>query len=513
MTSPALQVETLTVRHSNGHLALDGVELTVPAGARIGVVGASGCGKTTLLRAVLGLLPPAAEVTGRILVGGRDVLALSTRERRALLGPVIGYVAQDPFAACDPLRSVRHHVGEAWTAHGRRPPPGAIVDALARVGIPAPQVRAGQRPYQWSGGMLQRATTVAATAHGPLLTLADEPTSALDADLADDALELLVRTSSALLLVSHDLALVARHTDHIVVLSDGQIVEENLSHTLLCSPVHNVTRALVRAARPRPLSPLPARPDAPAVARVHQARRSYRVGPATTTAVDGVCLRVRAGEVVGIVGASGSGKSTLLRIVAGMERPDAGTVLLGDTPVWGRSRAPQTPRPGYVMPVFQNPVSSLDARWSIWRSVTEPLVLRGARLSRTQRRDRARAELAAVGLDGLDVDRLPGSLSVGQCQRVAVVRALIAEPALVVADEPTASLDVEAAATVAAYLRSAADRGVGVLVVSHDEPRLRSYADRVLRMREGKLCGAPAPVDPTLSGATGSPRDPRTPPR
>jgi peptide/nickel transport system ATP-binding protein len=198
-----------------------------------------------------------------------------------------------------------------------------------------------------------------------------------------------------------------------------------------------------------------------------------RYGP--VTAVDGVDLDVAAGEVVGVIGRSGSGKSTLARLVGGMERPDAGTVHLHGN------------RPGFVMPVFQDPVASLDRRWPLWRTLAEPRRARGERHSRRRLRDLAAEALDRVGLAGVDVDRVPGTLSTGQAQRVAIARALLARPALLIADEPTASLDVAAATAIAALLRTIADDGAALLVVSHEEARLRSYADRVIRMRAGRL--------------------------
>lgn len=490
MTAPALQVRGLTVTYPNGFVALTGVDLVVPAGGRVGVVGTSGCGKSTLLRSVLGLLPPGAQVTGSVHVDGREVTGRTERDLRARRGVEIGYVAQDPFAACDPLHRVERHVTEAWTAHRLRPPEGEVVRRLAGVGIPDPARRGRQYPHQWSGGMLQRATTVAATAHAPLLTLADEPTSALDAELSDDVLALLRRTCRALVLVSHDLTLVARHTEEVVVLDSGRVIERGPAAHVLGTPRHDRTRALVTASTPQPRAGLRLRKTArPPAVRLTRAGRSYPGSGGPVPAVREVDLQVRPGEVVGVVGRSGSGKSTLLRLAAGLERPDTGWVELGGTDAWprGRRRHAVRPRPGWAMPVFQDPVASLDRRWSLWRTVTEPLVLAGARLSRARRRVRAAEELAAVGLGDIDVDRLPGTLSVGQCQRVAVARALIAGPALLVADEPTASLDVAAATAVATLLRGAADAGAAVLVVSHDEPRLASYADRLVRMTEGIL--------------------------
>lgn len=498
MTDPVLDVRELTVTYPNGFRALDGITLTIPEGGRLGLVGASGCGKTTLIRAVLGLLPRGAVVEGSVTVAGNDVLRRGESETRALRGTVIGYVSQDPYAACDPLRRVRHHVEEAWTAHRLKPPPGAVVQGLSGFGIDDADRRAGQRPHQWSGGMLQRATTLAATVHRPLVTLADEPTSALDTELADSALRLLRRTCRALLLVSHDLALVARHAEEVVVLDAGRVVERDSSATVFATARHEATATLVRASAPPPLTRAEVRTEP--VVELRDVERRYRHGGSALVAVAGVDLTLRRGEVVGVVGRSGSGKSTLLRLASGQERPDAGEVRFEGAPAWNGPR-PALPRAGWAMPVFQDPVASLDRRWPLWRTVTEPLVVTGARLSRAERRDRARAELGRVGLAHVDVNRLPGTLSVGQCQRIALVRALIARPAVLVADEPTASLDVHAAAAVAQLIRAAADDdGAAVLVVSHDEIRLASYADRLVRMRDGAL----AQLDPEPVHGTGS---------
>lgn len=488
MTPPPLKIEHLTVTYANGHIGLSDISLAIGHDERSAVVGTSGSGKTTLVRAIMGLLPPTATVTGRILVGGVDVAAITARERRRLDGWVIGYVAQDPFAAFDPLRRVRHHVQEAWRAHERDISDSVIDDGLVRVGITEPTRRGRQRPHQWSGGMLQRATTLAATVHGPVLTLADEPTSALDAEFADVALELLRSTCSALLLVTHDLALAGRHTDHIVVLDDGHLIEHAPTAALLASPRHTTTQALLRAATPVPGRSLaPPLSTGAAVLRAANITKSYIAGSARTEAVKTTSMELRRGEVVGIIGASGSGKSTLLRLLSGIERPDNGTVHAEGTLMWGARSTPTLPRPGFAMPIFQDPVGSLDTRWPLWRSITEPLVLSGQRIGRGARRERAARALASIGMSGIAVDRLPGSLSVGQCQRVAVLRGLIADPALLAADEPTASLDVEAASVVSEMLRSAADNGTAVVVVSHDEQRVRSYADRIFRMRDGVI--------------------------
>jgi ABC-type dipeptide/oligopeptide/nickel transport system ATPase subunit len=216
--------------------------------------------------------------------------------------------------------------------------------------------------------------------------------------------------------------------------------------------------------------------------------RAYQDGGRAVRAVCDVALKVQAGEVLGITGSSGCGKSTTLRLLAGLERPDSGVVGLAGQDIWqGTRRGPTLPRPGFVMPIFQDPVASLDRRWPIWRSITEPLTVGGQRLSTALRRELARHHLARVGLDHLDERSLPAQLSGGQAQRVAIVRALVAEPALVIADEPTANLDVTTAAGVTRVLREAADLGIALVVVSHDQHRLAVLCDRVLRMEQGRI--------------------------
>jgi len=214
--------------------------------------------------------------------------------------------------------------------------------------------------------------------------------------------------------------------------------------------------------------------------------RSYPTRTGATTAVDRVGLSVAEGEVLGITGPSGSGKSTLLRLLGGIERPDQGTLSYAGQPAWPRPRArrPYYPRPGYVMPVFQDPAASLDWRWPIWRSLTEPLTRRH---SASERRAIAAGWLERVGMDQVDASARPHELSGGQCQRVAVLRALVARPSLIVADEPTARQDVITAAAVSDLLRKAAGDGTAIVVVSHDTAWLATFVHQILHMRDGRL--------------------------
>jgi peptide/nickel transport system ATP-binding protein len=476
-----LELRDLRVVYSNGQCALAGVDLDLRAGECVALVGESGCGKTTLARAVLGLLPPSAAVTGSIRLGNEQLVGRTPRAMRELLGRHLGYVAQDPYAACDPLRTVGHHVAESWRAKGQPPPDGVIAATLESLGVHAAAARLRDHPHQWSGGMLQRATIAAATAHGPALTIADEPTSALDADLAEGVLRALRAASRTLLLISHDIRLVAAHADRIAVIHGGRVVEVGPTRRLLGAPEHPYTRILAAAAAAvhAPAPPTATPVTGSVVIDARKLDRSYRGRHGTVSAVREVSLSIHRGEIVGLVGPSGSGKSTLLRLLAGIEAADAGSIAYTDT---GRP----TPPAGYVMPIFQDPVASLDRRWPLWRTITEPLT-RGNRISRRDRRERAQAALADVDLAEVGLDRLPGQLSVGQCQRVAIARALIAEPGLIVADEPTASLDVTSAAGIVGLLERIADRGTAMVVVSHDFALLTSFADRVLRIDHGRL--------------------------
>ena len=499
VTTPLLRIRGLGVRYRSGPAVLDDLDLDVFPGEGVALVGESGCGKTTLARAVLGLLPRHATVTGTIEFLGTDLGQAPAKSRRALLGRHLGYVAQDPYAACDPIRTVRHHIEEAWRAHGDSAAPDVIAARVSALGIGAAATRLRDRPHQWSGGMLQRASISAATAYDPELVLADEPTSALDAELADGVLRAVRGASRGLLLISHDLRLVENHADRVAVLLGGRIVETGRTRTVTTTPSHAYTRQLLASAdsirsAPRPAAPPapaptpqpPPAPPAPPVVTIDRASVTYRSGSSVIHALRGASLTIGAGEIVGIAGPSGSGKSTLLRIASGIEEPEAGTVTFAG----GQASAPR----GYVMPVFQDPVASLDRRWPIWRSLTEPATV-GRHLGKPERLRLARDALAQVRLDGLDQHRLPGQLSVGQCQRVAIARALIARPALIVADEPTASLDVTTAAEIVDLLRLARRSGVAIALVSHDEALLAAVADRIVRIRGGVILPAAPPDD------------------
>ncbi len=494
MKRNVISFENVNITYANEFCAARDVSFAIEEGECLAIVGESGSGKTTLARAALGLLPATAKISGSIRVGETEIVGASNRTLRSLRGLVAGFVAQDPFAACNPLARVTTHVAEAWHVHALEPPENAVVDLLEKLGIENAPIRARKYPHEWSGGMLQRATIAAAAAHRPKLIIADEPTSALDASRADSILTILRSTGAAVLLVSHDINLVARHADRIAVCYDGQIVEINDAREVLERPQHPYTISLLNAVprRDGEKSLAAAETTADVVLEAENLSRVYGHGADSVSAVLRANLQVRRGEIVGIYGNSGSGKSTLLRLLATIETPSSGTVSLGGEAVTSgenRRLLSKKMRNGFVMPIFQDPIGSLDRRWAIWRSATEPLMAahRKKRPTRRERRQIAREIFAEVGLSEVNLDAKPFELSVGQCQRVSVARALVAEPKLLVADEPTSALDVSVSATILRLLARIAQKGTAIIIVSHDEPMLDSFCHRVLRMHKGVL--------------------------
>lgn len=464
MSRPVLEIRGLTVGYGAGPVVVDRVDLVVRAGESVALIGESGSGKTTILKAVLGMLDDGARISGEIRIDGVNVGGAGERQFRELRGEVLGYVSQDPFGAMDPVMRVGTNIAQSWRIKRRTPPGGAIAERLAGVGIRAAAERMADRPFEWSGGMLQRGSVVSARALEPRLILADEPTSALDRANGLQVMTELTRPDAALVIVSHDVDLVRGFVHRVYRIVDGRLSQDEPDPTLPAAAAR--APAVVPGAR----AIVSGNGGTPVVAARGLARR-YPSGGGLRP----VDLAVHEGQILGLHGASGAGKSTLLRLLAGMEEPTAGTLL------WGG--APGRPPAGQVGVVFQNAVGSLNPRWPIYRSITEPLspTLR-RRLPRARAVELATGALRRVGLADIEATRLPGSLSGGQAQRVAIARALIGDVRLLLADEPTAALDSASAQHVLDLLRTLADDGLPVVMVSHDEARLRRYADEVVEL-------------------------------
>jgi peptide/nickel transport system ATP-binding protein len=507
--APLIDVADLDVRFGAGPRqvhAVRGAHLTLSAGRCLALVGESGSGKSALARALLGLAGPTARIdAGRLRLFGQDATGFGPREWRAVRGRRIGLVAQDALVALDPLRPVGKEIAEPLLTH-RTVPRGAVPDRvvglLERVGVPEPAERARAYVHQLSGGLRQRALIASALAAEPGVLIADEPTTALDAAVQARVLALLgelTRAGTALLLISHDLAVVEALADDVAVMRAGRIVEHGATREVLDRPRHDYTRALLDAVpgrRPRTGAPPP--PEGPPLLEVDGVVKRFK-GPrgARRTAVDGVSFTLRPGETLGLVGESGSGKSTLARMVLGLGEPDEGTVRL-DGAVW--SHVPERRRrPGRrtLQLVPQDPLSAFDPRWDVARLIGEALAVAGT--PREERRPRTVRLLEQVGLGERHLDRRPAALSGGQRQRVALARALAPRPRLLVCDEPVSALDVSVQAQVLDLLRELqASLGLAVLFISHDLAVVREICARVMVMREGRIVES-GPVEEVFS--------------
>ncbi|GAA4990718.1 ABC transporter ATP-binding protein [Pseudonocardia tropica] len=518
--SPVLTVRDLRISFGDTP-AVDGVDLTVRRGEVVALVGESGSGKTLTARSVLGLLPDAATATGSVELAGEPLLGASEEALDRVRGTRAAMVFQEPQTALNPVRTVGWQLVEAIRAHARVPRAQArrrAVELLRLVDLPDPERRVRAYPHQLSGGQKQRVVIALALAGEPDLLLADEPTTALDVTVQARILELLrdLRDSTGVgvLLVTHNMGVVAELADRVVVLHRGRVVEQRPVADLFDRPATDYTRALLAAVpslpdRPRGRAatavsrsatvPTPREAEGPVpvlslqdLTVVHPARR----GRPAFRAAHAVSLDVAPGEVVGLVGESGSGKTTIGRAAVGLLPAAQGRVLLDGTDLAGLSRSGlRRVRRGLAM-VHQDPAASLDPRQAVGDSVAEPLRVHGARPG-PELRDRVGDLLESVRLPRGFAARRPGELSGGQRQRVALARALSLSPRLLVADEPTSALDVSVQAEVLELFAGLQrELGFACLFVSHDLAVVDGVADRVAVLRAGEVVelGIPSQV-------------------
>jgi len=486
-----LVVRNLTVTYPGADgPALAGCSFAMNEGETLAVVGASGSGKTTLARALLGLLPAGAARAGRVVLRGEEMTGEAAW--RQVRGRQIGLVLQDPETALNPVLRVGDQVAAPLRHHARlsrREAWARAVALLAEVRLPQPEALAHRHPHELSGGMRQRVGLAAALAASPSLLVADEPTTSLDLTTQRDILVLLrdLQRSRrlALVFVTHDLALVPVVASRVMVLDRGVVVEEGSVDRVLSAPAHAATRALLVEA---PAAPQPSWAAAPVLsARGLTVRRT--AGGRRREVVAGVDLDLHAGEIVGLAGESGCGKTTLARALAG-HLPYAGVLTL---PRGGARRAVQL--------VFQDPAASLDPRQTALAAVAEAAAATGQ--AREAARRTARTLLAEVGLAEDRAGCLPHELSGGQQRRVVLARALAAEPEVLIADEPTSSVDPPMRTRILALLAELqVRRGLSILLISHDLPLLRRSCQRVAVMTAGII----VEVFPAAAGA--EPRHP-----
>ncbi|GAA1872665.1 ABC transporter ATP-binding protein [Pseudonocardia ailaonensis] len=488
-----------------GAVAVAGVDLTVRRGEVVALVGESGSGKTMIARSVLGLLPATATATGSVELAGTQVVGADEAALEALRGSRAAMVFQEPQTALNPVRTVGWQLVEALRAHRPIPRSAArarAVELLELVGIPEPERRLRSYPHQLSGGQKQRVVIALALSGEPDLLLADEPTTALDVTVQAQILTLLRdlrdRLGVAVLLVTHNMGVVAELADRVVVLHRGRVVERRAVPELFARPATDYTRDLLASVPALPEQ----RRDAPdpefgedalltleAISVVYPAKR----GRPAFRAVHDVSLAVRPGEVVGLVGESGSGKTTIGRAAVGLVPVTAGRVLLDGRDLASLGRAElRAARRGLAV-VHQDPAASLDPRFTVGESIAEPLLVHRAPAAPA----RIAALLESVRLPAAYAARRPGELSGGQRQRVALARALALAPRLVIADEPTSALDVSVQADVLALFDDLRrELGFACLFVSHDLGVVDRVSDRVAVLRDGEVLelGAPGEV-------------------
>ncbi|GHE98685.1 ABC transporter ATP-binding protein [Aliiroseovarius zhejiangensis] len=474
---------------------LHDVDLSIAPGQVVGLVGESGSGKSMTALALMGLLPRGMTRTGQIWLDDTDLAALDEAAMCNIRGRRISMIFQEPMTALNPVKTIGDQVAEALLIHGRANRNDALriaAEKLARVGLPQDRFPLDRYPHELSGGQRQRVCIAMAIALHPDLLIADEPTTALDvttqAQILDLLKELVAEDGMGLLLITHDLAVVAGMADHVAVMRKGEIVEQGDTETLFRTMSHPYTRQLLEASGHVPDGQ--AIPQDAPLLEVRGAVRDYPLprtslfGPAPQfRAVDGVSFTLMKGESLGLVGESGCGKSTLSRAILGLEPLQGGEILLNGTPI-----APDMPpaRRAGLQVVFQDPYGSFNPRWTVERLVAEPFHLLGSRPH--DWRDRVRDALAEVGLDAAAMTRYPHEFSGGQRQRIAIARALILRPELIILDEAVSALDVSIRAGILDLLADLQARhGMGYLFISHDLGVVRSITDRVLVMKAGQI--------------------------
>lgn len=512
---PLVEAVGLSVEF-DGKQAVRDISLAVHPGECLGVVGESGSGKSVTARALMGLAGPGADVRAEVLrVDGRDATRFVDSQWRRIRGQRIGLVLQDALVSLDPLRRTGREIAEALRLHrpvARREAADRAVELLRTVGVPEPEARALQYPHELSGGLRQRALIASALACDPPLVIADEPTTALDVTVQAQILELLARqkeAGTALLLISHDLAVVSQLADRVLVMKDGVAVEEGAARKVLTDPQHPYTRRLLDsvpsarrarvAVRPMGQAGSPA-PQEGGTAPVGSTLPEPVAGPeggliqarsltksfGRRRVLDDVSFSLHEGETLGLVGESGSGKTTLARVALALTESNSGEVLIG-----GRSWKAMTARERRqtrrrIQVVHQDPLGSFDPRFNVRRVLEEALEVGG--VPRTKRRRRAGDLLEQVGLERGLLERRPLYLSGGQRQRVAVARALATQPRVIVCDEPVSALDVTVQAQILDLLASLqAELGVAYLFISHDLGVVRQVSHRVAVLKDGRI--------------------------
>ncbi|WP_254552634.1 ABC transporter ATP-binding protein [Kitasatospora sp. MMS16-BH015] len=488
LSVPKLEVRGLTVEFGGTPVVRE-AEFELGAGETLGIVGESGSGKSTTALALLRMLPAGGRIAGgEVLLDGADLAGRPEAELREVRGRRIAMVFQDPMSSLNPVLSIGRQLDEALRAHGshrtKSERAARAIELLDLVGIPDAAGRLRDHPHQFSGGQRQRVMIALALAGDPEVLVADEPTTALDPTVQRQILRLLARINrtagTALVLISHDLGVIAQTCERLLVMREGRIVERGRTADLLTAPQHPYTKALLAAVprlETRSAAAANSTPGPEPVLTVTELRKTYGPRRRRTTGLDGVSLTLHPGETLGLVGESGSGKSTLARALVRAHRPDSGEIRLH-----GKELDRQSSRE--IQLVFQDPYASLNPRMTVGQIIAEPLIAHGL----PDRERRVAELLRQVGLDPAVAARHPRSFSGGQRQRIGIARALAPEPSVLVCDEPVSALDVSVQAQVIELLaRLQRELGLALLFIAHDLAVVRQVSHRIAVMHRGRI--------------------------
>ena len=502
MTTPLIEVEGLTVT-AGLNVLVDDVAFTLESGSRTGIIGESGSGKTMTALAIMGLLPDGLTATGSVRLHGEELLGQDDKELVTQRGNSMSMIFQEPLAALNPVMRIGRQIAEPLLIHREISRAEAFliaINLLESVGIDDPERRAKAFPHELSGGQRQRALIAMALANGPALVIADEPTTALDVTVQAQVLGVLrdqvVARDTALILITHDLPVVASVADSVIVLRDGAIVESGPTQEVFQTPSNLYTRQLVDAVPPlsRSVTVIPKHVepqiDGEPIVEMTDIRRTYRLRKRNLTdpaplihALDGVTIDVLRGETLGIVGESGSGKTTLARIIMGLDTPTSGVVVVDGIPLDSKQNLRRVRDVAQM--VFQDPMGSLDPRMLVEDVVAEPL--RSLRVGGDHRK-RVAELLDAVSLPSDAVHRYPHEFSGGQRQRIAIARALAPGPRLLIADEPVSALDMSVQTVTLDLLDELKQEfSLTMVFISHDLSVIHEISDRVVVLEKGRV--------------------------
>ncbi|NSY71172.1 ABC transporter ATP-binding protein [Agrobacterium tumefaciens] len=494
MPDHLLDVRNLSVEfHTAGGVvhAVKDVSYHIDRGETLAILGESGSGKSVSSSAIMNLIdmPPGRISGGQIFLDGKDLLTMPAEARREINGRRIAMIFQDPLSHLNPVYTVGWQIREAMTTHGmdRVKAEAEARRLVARVGIPDPDGALKKYPHEFSGGQRQRVMIAMALALRPDLLIADEPTTALDVTVQAEVLALLKElqreTGMAVLIITHDLGVVAEIADRVVVMEKGVLVEAGTVREVYRNPKHPYTRKLISAAPGRGEMHEPNATGEPLL-RVRDVRKRY----GAFEALKGVSFDLMAGETIAVVGESGSGKSTLARILLRLDEPDAGSAEWKGRDLFKLSPAELFALRRDLQMVFQDPTQSLNPRMTVFQLVSEAWVIHPDILPKAKWRERVAELLHQVGLSPEHTRRYPHQFSGGQRQRIAIARALALEPKLIICDEAVSALDVSVQAQVVALLdKLRREMGLSFIFIAHDLPVVRDFADHVMVMQRGEV--------------------------